>query len=141
MPSVKQIIAEIQLSDTLGPNQKVFVVSAIWHAEQRLLLKSSNKPRKVAGAKGLITLEEWEEKNGVLGVYHLKSWADAQLLDPVLISGMIREFRIEMISKGKQYANFRAAFQTYLTKGYLSKKIDACKAKETTTIEKRGISL
>lgn len=144
MPSIKQLKDEISAADYFNKEQKHWILAGIGRAEAHLSVKKVNQPKKIrnpAKASGLITLEQWEEKNGVLGLYHIKAWADAHMLDPVMISAMMREFRVEMMAKGKQYANFKMAFQTYLTKGYLSKKIDACRAKETTTIEKRGISL
>lgn len=138
MPSLKQIIAEIQLAHDLGPNQKQFAVRAVRDAEERLKLKAPSTPRKVTNAKGLMTLEQWECGHSRLDVSHLHKWIEVNGLDLLKIAQLISEFRTEMISKGKQYANFRAAFQTYLIKGYLSQPLTACKKQNTTVIHARG---
>ena len=142
MPSIKQIIAEIQLAQTLGPNQKQFVVNAIRDAEERLKLRAPRAPRKIVGAKGLVTLEQWESQHGQLTTCHVAKWSEKELkLDGTIIGTLIDEFRADMLSKGKQYANFALAFQTYLRRGYLSKTLEQCKFRGNTVIEKRGINL
>ena len=144
MPSIKQIIAEVQLDATRGPNQKAFVVQAIRDAEERLKLKAPKASRKVSNAKGEMTLEEWEAKEGcALNASMLADWGRKHLLCPRMVHHMVQEFRHEMMAKGKQYANFRMAFMTYLTKGYLSKPLAACTLERShykpgTTIETRG---
>lgn len=146
MPSIKQIIAEIQASDTLPPSHKVKVVQIIRDAEERLKLKVTSQPRKVKNAKGLVTLEEWEVAHGRLGIDHVIAWVNATKLCPRMIAAMIDEFRREMMAKGKQYANFKMAFQTYLGKGWLSKPITLCtlersEFKSQTFIQTKGVSL
>lgn len=143
MPSVKQIIAEVQLCATLGPNQKTFVVKAIQEAEERLKLKAPRSPRKISNAKHLVTLEEWEERNSKLTSKrnNLGGWATGNGLDCHVIMDMANEFRQEMLAKGKQYANFRMAFITYLTKGYLSKPLSACIKKQATSVDTKGVTL
>ena len=75
-------------------------------------------------------------------------WIRKKLLCPILIGKMIEEFRTEMIGKGKQYADFRAAFQTYLTKGYLSRSLSNCllansphRSQDETIVYNRGGAL
>lgn len=139
MPSIKQIIAEIQLADTLGPNQKVFVVNAVREAEERLKLKAPRAPRKVTNAKGLMLIDEWEKQHGQLGVQ--VQWIAKNNLDITTVAQLLTEFATEMRAKGKQYADFRAAFMTYLRKGYLSKPYAACVRKDQTNIDRRGVNL
>lgn len=146
MPSIQQIIAEIQLAPDLPPNHKVKAVQIIRDAEQRLKLKGVNsKPRKPSG-KNLMTLQEWEEQYGLLQPVNMTGWAASKKLCPRMLADMISEFRTEMMAKGKQYANFKMAFQTYLAKGYLSKTITACMLerspyKTQTTLDNRGVTL
>lgn len=142
MPSIKQIIAEIQLAQDLGPNQKQFTVRAIRDAEQRLKLKAPSAPRKITNAKGLVTLQAWEAaRDKELHYTDLTDWIEKHQLDEFQVRLMIEEFRAEMMAKGKQYANFKMAFQTYVTKGYLSKRIDQLRRKDITVVEKRGLTL
>lgn len=148
MPSIKQIIAEIQLAATLGPNQKSFVVQAIRDAEQRLTLKLiGTKVRKISNAKGLVTLEAWETGRGKeLHYTDLTAWIAKHRLCEFSVRMMIEEFRAEMQAKGKQYADFSRAFNVYLTKGYLSKKMSDCTIerspyRQQTVIDKRGVNL
>lgn len=141
MPSIQQIIAEIQLAQDLPPNHKVKVVQIIRDAEQRLKLKGvKSRPRKASG-KNLVTIQEWEEKNGPLRAYMMESWMKAHNLRYEAVADLIDEFCAEMASKGKEYANFKAAFMTYLAKGYLSKTMVSCVKKQTTHIDTRGVTL
>ena len=115
-------------------------------AEQRLRLKNViGRPRKASG-KNLVTLQEWEAKHTPLSIVMMVEWMDRLKLCPLMIGDMVDEFRGEMIAKGKQYANFKAAFMTYLAKGYLSKQITACTIDRSpyrtkTTIDSRGVVL
>lgn len=146
MPSIQQIIAEIQLAPDLPPNHKAKAVQIIREAEQRLKLKGvSSKPRKAAG-KNLVLLDEWEREHGTLASSMMLDWIESHQLCRQMVKQMIVEFRDEMLAKGKQYANFKAAFITYLAKGYLSKPITACTLsrspfKNGTTIDHRGVTL
>ena len=142
MPSIQQIIAEIQLAPDLPPNHKVKAVQIIRDAEQRLKLKGVNsKPRKPSG-KGLVALEDWEAADGWQKSQHgMAAWIDRHHLDSNTVNEMVDEFRREMKAKGKQYANFAMAFQTYLRKGYLSKPMTACVKKENTHIDRKGVTL
>ena len=147
MSSIQQIIAEIQLAPDLPPNHKFKAVQIIRDAEQRLKLKGvTSRPRKPSG-KNLMLLQEWEEQHQApLSIVMLTSWMDERKLCYLTVGDMVEEFRGEMIAKGKQYANFKAAFMTYLTKGYLSKPLSACtieqsKYKAHTTVDKRGGTL
>lgn len=146
MPSIKQIIAEIQLAPDLPPNHITKAVQIIRDAEERLKLKGlSSRPRKATG-KNLMTLQEWEAQHATLSIVMMTGWIDAHKLCYLTISELVGEFRGEMIAKGKQYANFKAAFMTYLDKGYLSKKKEACtlersKHRINTTIDNRGVTL
>lgn len=76
-----------------------------------------------------MSLEEWETAVGSKLDHRMMSdWIKSKGLNEIVVMALIVEFRIEMQAKGKKYADFKAAFQTYLTKGYLSKPIDQCKA-------------
>ena len=88
-----------------------------------------------------MTIDEWLEHNGSLFTPSMFTWIKAKNLDRVIISDLIGEFQDEMRAKGKQYANFAMAFQTYLRKGYLSKPLSACVRKQQTHIETRGNTL
>lgn len=125
MPSIKQVIAEIQLAP-IPDHHKRYIAKQIEEALQRLSLKLTSKTRKVSNAKGLTTLPVWEGFNGILTAHDIGSWIEQRQLCRRMVGQMILEFRDEMLAKGKQYANFKMAFQTYLTKGYLSKKLSDC---------------
>lgn len=146
MPSIQQIIAEIQLAPDLPPNHKTKAVQIIRDAEQRLKLKGlTSRPRKASG-KNLVTLQEWEGNHGTLTSAMMEEWIGRLKLCRKMVSSMVDEFRGEMIAKGKQYANFKAAFMTYLAKGYLSKPITACTLERSahrtdTTTDRRGVTL
>lgn len=146
MPSIQQIIAEIQLAPDLPANHITKAVQIIRDAEQRLKLKgATSRPRKASG-KGQVTLQEWEAAHGSLRLTMMSDWMDSHKLCYDMVRTMIDEFRGEMIAKGKQYANFKAAFMTYLAKGYLSKRMEACTLerstfKTKTTVSSRGIVL
>lgn len=147
MPSIQQVIAEIQLATDLPPGHIAKAVQIIRDAEQRLKIKGVNsRPRKITNAKNLITLQEWEVVNGLLGAVMMEDWINAKGLCRFVILEMIQEFRGEMYAKGKQYANFKSAFMTYLNKGYLSKTLDGCKVERSpyqnkTILDKRGVTL
>ena len=146
MPSVKQVIAEIQLAADLPPGHIAKAIQIIRDAEERLKIKgATNRPRKASG-KNLVTLQEWEDRYGTLSTSMMADWIERQELCSMMIQLRIAEFRGEMIAKGKQYANFKAAFMTYLAKGYLSKSMEACSLAKSsfqakTTINSRGVNL
>lgn len=74
-------------------------------------------------SNNLFTLQEWEDLTGQpLHSSMITGWIVKKALCPFTIANLIEEFRLEMLSKNKQYADFKATFQTYLNKGYLSKK-------------------
>lgn len=85
----------------------------------------SHTPRVPRNASKLMTLEQWEAKVcGPLNVGIMDTWATRSNLCKIQLAQLIEEFRIEMMSKNKHYADFKLAFMNYLNKGYLSKKID-----------------
>lgn len=147
MATVKQVLAAISQDGTLGPNQKRFVTEAIQRAEIWCNLQAGPKPRKVSNAKNLMSIEDWEANDGWPKAAHsMSDWIDRNKLCPRMVSEMVDEFRREMRAKGKQYANFAMAFQTYLRKGYLSKPLTACTLERSTfhqgtVIHNKGVSL
>lgn len=147
MATIKQVLAAISQDGTLGPNQKRFVTEAIQRAETWITLTASPKPRKVSNAKNLMTIEEWEANDGWPKAAHsMSEWIDRNKLCPRMVNEMVDEFRREMRAKGKQYANFAMAFQTYLRKGYLSKAQSACTLErstyaQNTVIHSKGVNL
>lgn len=143
MATIKQVLAAISQDGTLGPNQKRFVTEAIQRAETWCKLQAGPKPRKITNAKNLVTLEEWETvRDKELHFTDFKEWIFKSGLIEFQVRLMIEEFRAEMQAKGKQYANFKMAFQTYLIKGYLSKTFKQCLAeRHETVIHTRGVSL
>lgn len=146
MSSIKQIIAEIQLAADLPPSHKAKAVQIIRDAEERLKLKAPAAPRKITNARNLMTIEEWEQIHSPDPYHRLFNWIRNSQLCPKVVGNMLEEFRVEMRAKGKQYANFRMAFQTYLTKGYLSKKITECTLenspfKHGTVVHTKGVNL
>lgn len=91
-------------------------------------------------------IQEWESITGVqLNADMLKSWCQQKGIARAIIAELVEEFRIDMIGKGKAYADFRAAFQTYLTKGYLSSTLSAAQIKSRrlsiTEVHNRGVNL
>lgn len=92
-------------------------------------------------------LSEWEDENTELCAQMIMSWVKSKGYCPVLVELLIQEFRIDMRSKGKKYADFTAAFQNYLIKGWLSKRPEQIMQKDSafitggTTISRRGVNL
>lgn len=73
----------------------------------------------------MVTLEEWEEAVGSpLRFEMVAKWTSQNQFCKVMVAKLIEEFRVEMQSKGKLYADFKATFQNYVNKGYLSKTAD-----------------
>lgn len=147
MPSIQQVIAEIQLAPDLPAGHITKAVQIIRDAEQRLKIKGVNsKPRKPSG-KNLVSIEVWEENDGWPKAAHsMNDWINRHGLCTKMVNEMIDEFRREMRAKGKQYASFSMAFQTYLRKGYLSRTLVMCKIENSpyklrTQVDKRGINL
>lgn len=99
-------------------------------------INKKNKPK-------MVTIEEWEKISGRLDLHSVKSWVVNHHFDQRAIAELIEEFRVEMGSKGKLYADFRLAFMTYLTKGYLSKKKEQIPARAAAGVQQttRGHSL
>lgn len=83
------------------------------------------KPKKTRAVSPQMTLQAWELARGQeLHWVNLERWAAQKQFCEMSIRLLIEEFRTEMMGKGLRYADFVAAFQTYLNKGYLSKKSD-----------------
>lgn len=110
-------------------------------------VKFEQKTSRRIKAKVLCELPEWEEKMGCqLNSSMISSWCLEKGLYHPTITRLIEEFRIEMISKGKEYADFKSAFQTYLTKGYLSLTLAGAQATskreamaiDSTNVNRRG---
>lgn len=93
------------------------------HSTESLINKNTKKkPRK------LVSLEEWEtEKGSPLCLQMLTSWIRTKGYDPKLISDMVEEFRTRMMASDNRYADYRAAFQDWFGRGFLSKKPEQCK--------------
>lgn len=147
MPSIQQVVAEIQLAADLPPAHIAKAIQIIRDAENRLKLKGAiSRPRKITGVKNLVTLQAWEKEFGTLRAHMMEDWLTRHKLCYDAVAAMVDEFRGEMTAKGKQYVNFKAAFMTYLNKGYLSKTLDACTLarsayKSQTIIDSRGVNL
>jgi hypothetical protein len=146
MPTIRQVLAVIRADETLGPNRKAFLIDQIGTYALKAQNQLDSKPKKIRAVKTgtqLLTLEQWEAARGKeLHFTDFKDWIFKTGLIEFQVRLMIEEFRAEMQAKGKQYANFKMAFQTYLTKGYLSKKFRECLAeRHETVIHTRGINL
>lgn len=91
-------------------------------------------------------LAVWEKNIGCqLCVEQLMGWIKEKGLDPNGVKVAIEEFRDQVTGGGNQYADFTAAFKTYLRKGYLRLKIDQVRLKPTgrngVTFQDKGNSL
>lgn len=132
--------------------------SSIAHHNKQLVemlldkhLKPIPKAPRIRNTKApqLQSLFEWEAGIGSqLRADMLTSWIREREFCPKLVGEMIEEFRLEMIGKNKQYADFKATFQTYLNKGYLSKKVGQMllanspyKSTDGVTINTRGVRI
>lgn len=102
--------------------------------------------KKFGRAKKDYTLQEWESFHSApLNVQMMATWISSNGYCPVLIGKLIGEFRIEMMSKDKRYADFKLAFMNYLNKGYLSKRAEQVllatsphRTQSGTTVYNRG---
>lgn len=150
--SVTELLAEINNGThyTDSPDTRIRLNKIIRLMESKVIERKLSAPKKIRNPKTkakLYTLEEWEKLwCGKLDVPLMDTWATEKNLCKRQLAQLIEEFRTEMISKNKMYADFKAAFQVYLTKGYLSKKMDQIKApaqtnKWGTQTGTRGLSL
>lgn len=124
----------------LSDRAKTFVLD-LWNEHE----KPTEKKLVVrhVRAKSLQTLQQWETANGHrLQLSDLIFWVESKGYSIPVINELIEEFRAEMVSKGKHYADFAAAFQVYLRKGYLSVKPNdqrlMFKPAEGVVINRRG---
>lgn len=143
MPTIRQVLAVIRADQTLGPNRKSFLIDQIGSYALKAQNQLDSQPKKIRNVKTttqLVTIDQWEAHKGDLE-QRLQSWAMSQNLAMTTYLQMVSEFRTEMRAKGKVYADFAMAFQTYMRKGYLSKTLEQCKSQAATTIQTRGISL
>ncbi len=120
-------------------------VARIMELLEQSLIKEPSKPR-APKFKALMTLTEWEGKMGKkLDWMMFREWVIVKEYDHTVIAQLVEEFRIDMFSKQKEYADFRAAFQNYFNKGYLSIKPDNPKVRRCneghTHFERRGGAL
>lgn len=80
-----------------------------------------NQERTFSAKAKKISLEQWEEKTGsILRVEQMASWVKENRFDAAKVSAAVTEFRGVMKANGNQYADFIAAFQNYVRRGYLS---------------------
>lgn len=116
---------------TMGlPADKVVAAVQIALQRAKVIDAEGKPPRKIRTpkAKNLMTLPQWEAKvYGPLNVGIMDTWSTQKGLCKRLLAELIEEFRTEMVSKNKEYADFSAAFKTYLNKGYLSKTLEQAK--------------
>ena len=143
MPSIKQLKQEITEASYFDQKQKDWLIKGINLALEHLArtaIYEPKKPRAPKNASGLLTLQKWEEANGPLALAMFNTWINGRNLSRVKIAEMIAEFRNDMIARGKEYADFRAAFKNYLNKGYLSRTLQSCLRADDggTTINKTG---
>lgn len=110
----------MKATSLLTTNQKEIVFGFLREA---LNLPKEQRITRVRTKSLLMTLPVWEAANGALAWPALRDWAMRKKLCPKTVEELIEEFRLEMQSKSKEYADFVATFQTYLNKGYLSKKL------------------
>lgn len=125
MPNINMLRKQIsKMTGVYTPNQIAYILAGIDLAEAKLKEMASTRPARIKRpTAALMNIQQWEEKQGCLLNYSMiTKWVRAKEFCPVLISEMIEEFRLAMISKDKQYADFAAAFQNYVNSGYLSKK-------------------
>lgn len=109
----------MKATSLLTTNQKEIVFGFLREA---LNLPAEKRITRVRTKSALITLLAWEGLRGrPLEPVDVRAWILRKKLCPFLIQGLIEEFRAEMISKSKEYADFAMTFQTYLNKSYLSK--------------------
>lgn len=113
--------------------------------------KSPNTPYKEEPLKNLsknrkYILVDWEKKVGcVLCVEQVMTWVREKQLDPAGVKQAIEEFRDAVTAGGNQYADFTAAFKTWLRNGYLRLKMNQLRVKATgthgVTFQDKGNSL
>lgn len=118
-------------------------VAKIMELLDAALVKEPKLPRVKKNTLA-VTLMEWENAQGKrLDARQVLEWIERNKYDLQVMAQLVEEFRIDMMSKSKPYADFRAAFQNYFNKGYLSIKPDNPKVKRATvtSFDRRGYSL
>lgn len=133
MATVRQLIEKIQHHEKLNDDQKKYVIRLILHAEADIALEQSLKPKRrtIRNRGGDMILEDWESQKGRLTIETVSKWVFSKKLCPIQVRELVEEFRIEMMSRGKMYADFKAAFINYMNKGYLSKKLHQVRAADS----------
>jgi len=130
--SVRELLGELNYGKglTLPESQRVItnetIVRVLAYIRNKKVAAKLANPKNYPAPKAnnLLTLAQWEAQvGGQLSIGMLTGWTNAKRLDSKEVAQLIEEFRTEMVSKNKLYADFKAAFQTYLTKGYLSKTL------------------
>jgi hypothetical protein len=88
----------------------------------------SNKPKNNPSKKSIKkTIEQWEKEIGTqLCIEQMASWVKRKGYEPEKIKKLIEQFRLKMQANGTPYANFVAAFQDYLDRGFLSLTPEQC---------------
>ena len=82
---------------------------------------SLNQKKKNIKKADVITLAEWETKQGSeLCADMMVSWIKENGFDRQKVSTLVTEFRDVMKANGNVYADFKASFQNYVRRGYLS---------------------
>jgi hypothetical protein len=132
--SVREVLDELRYGKglTLPQSQRDVTDQTIVRIVNYLKAKKGAKqvtPRAARKSSQLMTLEQWEKSvvYGPLDVPLIDTWATRSNLCKRQLAELIEEFRTEMIAKNKHYADFAAAFNVYLNKGYLSKKLEQIK--------------
>ncbi len=126
MASVKEIAEHFRDNTKFDARQKAFFIKLLYDTASAIDSAKVSRPKRLRSPKDgkLMTLNQWEATHGVLSIGDVERWAISKKLNLARVRDLIEEFRTEMVSKNKQYADFGAAFKVYLTKGYLSQTLE-----------------
>lgn len=89
-----------------------------------------DKPKINLKAKksNLMTLAQWETKMGCqLCIQQMAQWGKQKNLNPKKVADLIEVFRTHCTANASMFADFVAAFQNWVNRGYLGVKLDDLK--------------
>ena len=94
------------------------------------------KNKNTRGKSDLLSLAQWEEKMGSqLRIEMLADWVRQKNFDQEKIEKLIETFRLEMQSKDKKYADFKATFQVWVNNGYMKVTPEQLISKRKSNVE------
>ncbi len=133
-PKVSKIKELIQVNDASMINH-IQVNDASMQERKGKEQGKEGKGREVAEE---ISLEKWEEKNGILQIENFEKFIAENNLDKNLVEKELLNFKDKALAKGYKYKNWLAAFNTWIRNDKYGNGIDKFKKEENFDPKKYG---